>query len=212
MSRARVSLRSPPEPRALAGFPRRHLDPATPVFRVVRRGQGPWWFSSDGTGRFDLEPPSGTCYLATTPVAALLELLGPELAQTRAISTEALEDRDVRELRLPRRVRLADAVSRRAAAFGVTAELTTIVPYALPRAWARALAGADFAGIRHAVRHDPEGRPEGVALFDAAGERKWRRGRVLPPAAILAELESATGIRVLPRPTLASLDVYRPEP
>lgn len=182
------------------------------MYRAVRRGQGPWWFSSDGSGRFDLEAPEGTCYLATSAVAALLEVLGPELAAARAVGADLLAEREVRELRLPRRVRLADTTSRRAVAFGVTAELTTIVPYDLPRAWARALAALGFDGMRSSVRHDPESRPEGVALFGPAGERRWRRGRARPLDAIRSELEETTGIRVLARPPLASLDVYRPAP
>ena len=213
MTRARVSLRPPPsEPRELRGFPRRHVDPETPVYRVVRRGVGPWWFSSDGSGRFDLEAPEGTCYLATNAVGALLEVLGPELAGARAIGHDLLAEREVRELRLPRRVRLADTASRRAVSFGITAELTTIVPYDLPRAWARALAAIGFDGIRNSVRHDPESRPEGIALFGPAGERRWRRGRARALDTIRAALEEATGIRVLARPPLASLDVYGPGP
>jgi hypothetical protein len=192
----------------------RNLDAGTPVFRVVRRGHGPWWFSGDGSGRFDLEAPAGTCYLATTPVAALLEALGPELAGGRAVAPEAFADRELRDLALPRRVRLADAASRRAAGFGITAELTAIVPYDLPRAWARALAAARFDGIRSTLRHDPASRPEGVALFGAAGERaRWRRGRARAiSGALTAELEAETGIRVLARPALAALDVYGPPP
>lgn len=33
----------------------------------MHRGEyGAWWFSSDGSGRFDLAPPDGVCYLAET--------------------------------------------------------------------------------------------------------------------------------------------------
>ncbi|HEY3140297.1 MAG TPA: hypothetical protein VGJ86_04170, partial [Acidimicrobiales bacterium] len=43
------------------------------LVRVCRRGRDTWWFSSDGSGRFDLAPPHGTCYLATDPIGALRE-------------------------------------------------------------------------------------------------------------------------------------------
>lgn len=66
MSRDResTSLRWPPEdPSALDGFPVRSVSQATELFRVVRRGNGPWWFGSSTKGRFDLPEPDGTCYL-----------------------------------------------------------------------------------------------------------------------------------------------------
>jgi hypothetical protein len=45
-----------------------------------------------------------------------------------------------------------------------------MVPYAIPRAWAAALAGARFDGIVANLRFSP-GRSEGLALFGKAGER-----------------------------------------
>jgi hypothetical protein len=34
------------------------------VFRIHRRGFSPWWFSNDGSQRFDVPTPYGTCYFA----------------------------------------------------------------------------------------------------------------------------------------------------
>lgn len=51
------------EPGDLTGFPWAH-PPAT-LHRVCRQENGTWWFSSDGSGRFDLGPPEGTCYFST---------------------------------------------------------------------------------------------------------------------------------------------------
>lgn len=50
------------EPGDLTGFPAA----AAPkrLVRVCRAENGTWWFSSDGSGRFDLDPPEGTCYFA----------------------------------------------------------------------------------------------------------------------------------------------------
>ena len=71
------SIGSPPDPDDLDGFPAWHVHAGTTLCRVTTSGLGPWWFSSDGQGRFDLEPPRGTCYLADEEVGALLEVLGP---------------------------------------------------------------------------------------------------------------------------------------
>lgn len=64
---SRPSLRPPP--RSLAGFPT-SFSPRSLV-RVGRRTNHTWWFSSDGSGRFDLDSPEGTCYFATDGFAAL---------------------------------------------------------------------------------------------------------------------------------------------
>ncbi|MGN6634758.1 MAG: RES domain-containing protein, partial [Oryzihumus sp.] len=63
----------------LAGFPAYRLDPRTVLCRAHLAANGPWWFSHDGGGRFDLPAPRGTCYLATDPAAAVRERLGAVL-------------------------------------------------------------------------------------------------------------------------------------
>jgi len=50
------------------------LAAGTPLYRIFRTGRSRWWFSYDGTGRFDLPFPAGTCYLAEDPLAALLQV------------------------------------------------------------------------------------------------------------------------------------------
>ena len=61
-SRDTVALGPPTRP--LRNFPACELTGGQPLHRGHRAGNGPWWFSSDGGGRFDLTPPRGTCYLA----------------------------------------------------------------------------------------------------------------------------------------------------
>jgi hypothetical protein len=97
-------------------------------------------------GRFDLLEPDGTCYLAGDPLAALLELIGPEL-ESGVVSADFLRERRMRELRLPEEIEVADLTSRKASGFGVTAEIGTIVPYAVPQAWAARLRAAGSAGL-----------------------------------------------------------------
>lgn len=206
--RESISLPWPPaDPRALAGFPRRRLDAGTALWRVGRKGRGPWWFGSSLAGRFDLPAPRGTCYLALDPLAAVLEVIGPGRTGG-AVSEAFLEERRIRELPLPRTASLADLAARAAARFGVTLEVGTAVPYDRPQAWAARLDQAGAGGVVYLVRHDPSGA-EGVALFGGAGERRgWRRGRERRIAgALVRRLERECGIAVLPIPRLAQLRV-----
>ena len=48
------------------------------LYRIHSATLGVAWFSSSGKGRFDLEIPRGTCYLATDRPPAVLEVLGGE--------------------------------------------------------------------------------------------------------------------------------------
>jgi hypothetical protein len=57
----------------LGGFPRWLLTKRTPLYRAHRAGTSPWWFACDTEGRFNLEFPAGTCYLAFDSVTALRE-------------------------------------------------------------------------------------------------------------------------------------------
>jgi hypothetical protein len=85
-----------------------------------------------------------------------------------------LAGHDPRKLGVPQPFKLADLLSERAARW-VTAELSTLVPYALPQAWARAFR---LEGLRYAVRHSISRWRESYALFHAAGARRgWKRGR-----------------------------------
>ena len=180
--------------------------------RIVRSGALPWCFSSDGAGRFDLDPPLGTCYLAEDELTALIDVLGPDLAGG-VVAAASLDARRLRTLRLPAATVAADATSRRALGFGVTAELGTTLPYDLSRRWAGALHVAGFGAIRWWPRHDPARAGRAVALFGRAGERKsWPRGRERPiDGALRTRLSAECGVRISRRPRLARLTVA-PDP
>lgn len=209
--RQAVSLGWPPEnPNALQSFPRRALTPEQGLWRVVRKGRGPWWFGNTGGGRFDLWEPEGTCYLATDELSALLEAIGP--ARTGgALSTRFFADRRIRHLRVPRTRTLANLTSRRSVGFEITLEIHTVVPYDRPRAWALGLRRAGMHGLFYFVRHDPAGGI-GIALFGRQGERKgWRRGRELPIAStLIARLKEECGVEVLEVPRLSELRIVEP--
>jgi hypothetical protein len=178
-----------------------HVHAGTVLCRVTTSGLGPWWFSSDAHGRFDLAPPRGTCYLADDEVTALLEVLGPVMV----VSPRWAARLSVWHLGLPRQCSAADTTVRMSRGFGVTAELASITPYALPQAWAAAFAAAGHEGVRYRVRHDPSGS-RALALFGAAGERRWPRGRHQDVGEqLLARLTEETGVQVAPIPAAADL-------
>lgn len=64
---------------------------------------------------------------------------------------------------------LADLTAKRAAGWGLNAEIHTTLDYAKPRAWAVRLRAAGATGLRYASRSDPALRGRAVALFGAAG-------------------------------------------
>jgi hypothetical protein len=192
-TRQALALGLPPAPDELAGFPVWHVHGGTSLFRVTSSGHGPWWFSSNGAGRFDLFPPRGTCYLADDEMGALLEVLGP----VSVVITAWAKRFSIWQLALPDQCSAADTTVRAARGFGVTAELATMTPYDLPQRWAAAFAAAGHQGVRYRVRHDPAGS-RALALFGAAGERRrWPRGRRQDvDDELLERLADETGLRV----------------
>lgn len=186
------------EPGDLTGFPAGPLPKR--LVRVCRSGRATWWFSADGSGRFDLDPPEGTCYLATDAYAAIREAtrLGP-------VSTAWVEARDLRRVSAPdAAARLAATTRQAAGRYGVTTELATVIPYDLPRRWAAAFRAAQFDGIRHRLRHDQRARPSGVALFGPAADLDDGTRTPLSTADV-----EAAGVAVLPPPHSAVLTVVR---
>jgi len=190
-----VALR---EPGDLAGFPA--VPPPARLVRVCTATRGTWWFSSDGSGRFDLQPPEGTCYLAADEYAAIREAtrLGP-------VTPEWIAAREVRIVPPPEpRAGLAATNRKAAGRYGMTSEIVTLVPYDLPRRWAAAFRAHGFDGIRHELRHDQRARPSGVSLFGAAGSGAYSDGerRALDVSAV-----EAAGVEVMARPDSAVVTV-----
>lgn len=181
----------------LRRFPRRTLRATADLHRIHRAGREPWWFSSDGQGRFDLAPPDGTCYVAATPLGAFVEVF-------RDLTYVDLDDVTARRLTRLHPIRdlvLADCLSPRARAFGVTAVIHSTPDHAATQLWAAALHRAGFDGVRYACAHDPSGTEVAMALFGPAGAGE---GGADAPAmvtdSVLVAVERRFGIHVLPTP------------
>jgi hypothetical protein len=185
-------------PGDLTGFPT--VRPPDWLYRICRGGNRIWWFSCEGSGRFDLHPREGTCYFATDLYAAIREAsrLGP-------VTPQWVAERDACRVSPPDpRVRLAATTHKAAGAHGLTQELVTVVPYDLPRQWAAAFRALGLEGIRHQLRHDPRARASGVALFGQAGASSMQDGERTRLAA--AEVRSAS-VQVIEPPDSAVLTV-----
>lgn len=193
--REKVALAKPSKQR-LERFPRFALKSGRELFRAHKKVNGPWWFSSDGTGRFDLTGSKGTCYLADAAAAALREALGESLVKAGVIDFAELDPRVVSVLMVESPLSLADTTSPTAANHGITKEIS-IVSYAVPQAWAKAWAGEGMDGVRYAGRFSTAHKDRCYALFGPAGASSALADPAPQPAATVAE---KAGIRVVNRP------------
>jgi RES domain-containing protein len=187
----------------LKGFPRRTLRGDRTLYRIHRTDRGPWWFSSDGSGRFDpVGTGRGACYLAESELSAWIEVFRKSMLLAEAEVTK----RALFSVRLGRALRLADLTSRRALQFGVTASAGADERYHASQAFAVEAVKAGFDGVRYLARHDPAQKLCGVALFADAGapdpaDPDWPPGSDDPiPEALGAEAARVFGYRVLPTP------------
>ncbi|MGH9109199.1 MAG: RES family NAD+ phosphorylase [Acidimicrobiales bacterium] len=136
-------------------------DPAT------GRRRGPFFFSS-GSGRFDLELPLGTYYLATSLTGAVLEAFRSTLVDATDVAARRLLRTAV-----PAPVRLAATTRGAARGFGVTLGLAAGDDRRRTRDLASRLHEAGFDGIHAMLWHDTTDRSRTIALFD--------KGEVHPP-------------------------------
>ena len=167
--RRRLQLRKPRG--SLAGFPVWTLRRDRALFRAHQAGAAPWWFSSDGSGRFDLRGEHGTCYLASDAEAAVRERWGEDLLAFGYVPRRLAEATEVSELRAPDDGRVADLCSAAAADFGVTREIGTTGRYDLTQGWAEAFGpiGVKLHGIRYQPRFSTDSRNWALGLFGDAG-------------------------------------------
>jgi hypothetical protein len=187
----------------LRGFPYRTLRADRPLYRLHRAAREPWWFSADGSGRFDpVGTHAGACYVAYEPLGAWIEVFRKAMVIAEAdVSARILTD-----LRAGRDLRLADLVSRRALSFGVTASLGADEDYSRSHDFAAAAVGAGFDGVRYRARHDPALRLTNVALFAATGapgttDATWPPCVSVPvPDELIEDAARTFGYRVLPAP------------
>lgn len=158
---------NPPEPTDLTEFPVQIVSAGASFFRVHRLTNGPIYFSSDGTGRFD--PPRadrsryGTCYLSQSPKGAYVEVFG----NFRPIPEAYVDERACTEIELARDVVLADLSDpANIGNFGIGADLAVGTDYELCQKWSLALfESGHIDGIVYAARHDPSFGSVSVAIF-----------------------------------------------
>jgi hypothetical protein len=184
-------------PDDLTRFPAFGVDRRRSLYRIHRSGVGPWWFSGDGSGRFDLRDGRGSCYLAVTPVGAFIEVF-----RVATVIPEAeVEVRSLSSVVPSTRARLADCTVSAARKFGITGAIHTQPDYTVPQIWAEAFAAAGFGGIRYRVSHDPSQRELGAVLFGDAGEPSLPVRRTEPiPASVIEAARQRFGLIVAPTP------------
>lgn len=140
-----------------------------------------------------------------------MEVIGPEL-DNGVVAAEFLDARRLFSFTLRSPARGADLASRRATGFGATNELSTMTPYTVPRAWARAFHEWGFAAICYRTRFDTSEPARGVAHFGRFGEARRARGKALAiDAAMRRRLERECNIEVAPAPTMSDLEIA-PDP
>lgn len=206
MTRQKPSLQLPAPDDDLRRFPVFPLNCQRELWRVVRDGHGAWWFGSSLEGRFDLQAPKGTCYLASDDLGAILEILGPDLLPGGMAPLSFLHARHLAALRVPHEHRLANCLVQRATQW-VTAEISTLTPYTIPMAWALAWDRNGLQGVRYAARHSASRRTYAIALFGAAGERHdWSNGRTCEITTnLIRRLRDRCGITLFETPAADEL-------
>lgn len=175
------------------------------VFRVHRLDREPEWFT-DGAGfRWDPPPVSGatfgTCYVATHPLTALMEIVGDLPTVTR----DQVDGRAIATLLFPDVDRLADMTSPGIARWGLDRRISMGDFYDVSQRWALALRLAGYSGVYYEPRHDPGGEAS-IALFGDPGYQPTQI-RLLSDGPIEDDLADELffqfGIRVMPtRPLL----------
>lgn len=134
--------------------------------------KGAWWFSHSPDGRFDLQAPRGTCYLASDAQTALRERLGPTLAGLSSVEAADLDGVAVSLLPVPHGRDLADTLDAAAVRIpGLTREICTSVDYSLTRSWATYFDAQGCGGVRYSARHTTALNSLSYAVFGKEGTR-----------------------------------------
>jgi hypothetical protein len=149
-------------------FPIYQLPLPSGWWRFHRPEHNPWWFSSDGSGRFDLESPEGTCYVAYTGEGAFIEVFRVR-GVSHVVEQIKRKERVVSVMQLGTWIgRIADFTSPKAAVYGVTPVIST-GPHPRARPWAFAARNGGFGGIAYWLSQDPGREEVGLALFGREG-------------------------------------------
>lgn len=201
------STQQPPDPDVdLAPFPARTVAVGTLWHRELGP-RGPWFFAAGPGGRFNLDEPHGTLYLANRPEAAARERVGPDHVQHGLIPGGIVQDRWVSDLLLHEPDHAAQVNHEDAPFYRVVPELVVMRPYDTPRAWARTFFGSGFQGIWGSLRHS-SGTSRGLSVFGAAGPRNWPPDPHPTPLSTL--LGTMTGVTVVSPPSFDEVEIVPP--
>lgn len=205
VGRRRLGLRKPPVD--ITGFPVHLLRKGKVLFRAHRTGLGPWWFASDEGGRFNLDPPAGTCYLAEDEETALRERLGPDITAGGIVSLNWADETVVSRLSVQRGGRLAHTCHDDGPRFGLTREIATYTgaKYNLTRRWAQKFHEAGLRGVLYESRFTTVAQPNAYAVFDDAGpNNSWPAD---PRPLSGREACNRAGLKVVSPPSRGSVKV-----
>lgn len=173
------------------------ITPGRSLYRIHRAEHAPWWFKGDRLGRFNLDPPRGTCCLSFTAAGTFVEVFG----HIGRVAQSDIDARRLATLKLPGEMRLADCTSARAAGFGATAAIHRSDDYNLTHRWAGSWHNAGFDGVKYFCGYDPSQHETAVAIFGDAGLAAWPADpSAVIPESLLDEVEATYGIKVLPTP------------
>jgi RES domain-containing protein len=187
---------------SLKGFPRRTLRGDRTIYRIHKSAKAPWWFSSNGEGRFDpVGSGMGACYLAEDELGAWVEVF----RKPQLLAESEIANRSLLAVKLERDLRLADLTSRRALSFGVNASLGANEYYEKSQAFAVRTVEEGFDGVRYFLRQDPAQKLYGLALFGHAGapdpaDPHWPIDAGEIPDELISEAVRVFGYRILPTP------------
>lgn len=192
-----------------------------PIFRATSRNRAtPWWFSSRtvsgstdsgrsaageiGAGRFDLLHPWGSCYWADSPEGAIIEATAdPAQLDPVVLSVEALAQLTV--WRAPTGSK--DVAELDSPTPGVTAEISTIVPYDICWKWADALHERGVAAIAYRGRFSMQ---RSLAIFGRSTRKSRRTAKPTPAVEYFSRLPPSFRLGIGPVGTLDSLDKAAP--
>lgn len=171
------------------------------VYRIHRVDREPEWFTDDALCRWDPPPESavnfGTCYVATDPLTALMEVVGDfdfvtqDMLASRAVATMSIQPGQ-----------FADMQNPAIASVGLDRRVSIGDDYGPCQRWSEALWLAGFNGVHYEPRHDPRGTGfTALALFGDPGHQPTQVRLVDDgpiDEAIIEELIRVFNIRVLP--------------
>lgn len=204
LRRTGLGLRKPPAD--ISGFPTKRVRKGTALYRAHHKNNGPWWFSSDDGGRFNLDPPAGTCYLAMDEETALRERLGRGMLKRGVVSQGWADETVVSRVSVHRGGQVANTCHREATNHGITREIATYARtgYGLTRMWARRFHALGLRGVLYESRFTTITAANAYALFDEAGPKSWPDDPA-PAAGVDACLRA--GLQVIALPSVTALRI-----